>query len=442
MSSESQYIELYRECRNMIHQHSAPLMNALRDEAMADFEAQGFPSQKVERYKYTDVAKAFAPNYGVNLNRVNIPADTADVFRCDVPNLSTNLVFVVNDKPLTSTTKDGIYTGSLREFAQQNPEVLQGYYAQLASTKVDAINALNTALAQDGLLVYVPRNKRMEKTLQVVNLLRSGVDMLVNRRVLIILEDGAEATLLFCDHAMDQMHFLTTQVCEVFCGNNSHLDMYELEETHTSCRRFSNLYIKVGADCTVSHNNITLFNGETRNTTDVLLTGEHSEVTLNGCVVADKNQRVDNNTLIDHQVPHCTSNELFKYVVDDTAVGAFAGRILVRQDAQKTSSQETNANLCASPEARVYTQPMLEIYADDVKCSHGSTVGVLDQSALFYMQQRGIPMEEARMLLKFAFAGQVIDEVRLEPLRDRLHYLIEKRFRGELNKCTGCAMCK
>jgi len=105
MSSESQYIELYRECRSMIHQHSAPLMNALRDEAMADFEAQGFPSQKVERYKYTDVAKAFAPNYGVNLNRVNIPADTADVFRCDVPNLSTNLVFVVNDKPLTSTTK-------------------------------------------------------------------------------------------------------------------------------------------------------------------------------------------------------------------------------------------------------------------------------------------------------------------------------------------------
>jgi Fe-S cluster assembly protein SufD len=192
----------------------------------------------------------------------------------------------------------------------------------------------------------------------------------------------------------------------------------------------------------VSHNNITLFNGETRNTTDVLLTGEHSEVTLNGCVVADKNQRVDNNTLIDHQVPHCTSNELFKYVVDDTAVGAFAGRILVRQEAQKTSSQETNANLCASPEARIYTQPMLEIYADDVKCSHGSTVGVLDQSALFYMQQRGIPMEEARMLLKFAFAGQVIDEVRLEPLRDRLHYLIEKRFRGELNKCTGCAMCK
>ena len=237
MSSESQYIELYRECRSMIHQHSAPLMNALRDEAMADFEAQGFPSQKVERYKYTDVAKAFAPNYGVNLNRVNIPADTADVFRCDVPNLSTNLVFVVNDKPLTSTTKDGIYTGSLREFAQQNPEVLQDYYAQLASTKVDAINALNTALAQDGLLVYVPRNKRMEKTLQVVNLLRSGVDMLVNRRVLIILEDGAEATLLFCDHAMDQVHFLTTQVCEVFCGNNSHLDMYELEETHTSFRR-------------------------------------------------------------------------------------------------------------------------------------------------------------------------------------------------------------
>ena len=216
MSSESQYIELYRECRTMIHQHSAPLMNALRDEAMADFEAQGFPSQKVERYKYTDVAEAFAPNYGVNLNRINIPADTADVFKCDVPNLSTNLLFVVNDKPLTSSTRDGIYIGTLCDFAMQHPEVLQQYYAQLASTKADAINALNTALAQDGLLVFIPRNKRMEKTLQVVNLLRSGVDMLVNRRVLIILEEGAEATLLFCDHAMDQVNFLTTQVCDIF----------------------------------------------------------------------------------------------------------------------------------------------------------------------------------------------------------------------------------
>ena len=158
--------------------------------------------------------------------------------------------------------------------------------------------------------------------------------------------------------------------------------------------------------------------------------------------IADKNQHVDNNTSIDHAVPNCTSNELFKYVLDDQSVGAFAGLVLVRPDAQHTNSQQTNRNLCATREARMYTQPQLEIYADDVKCSHGATVGQLDENALFYMRQRGIPAREARLLLMFAFVNEVIDTIRLDALKDRLHLLVEKRFRGELNKCQGCAICK
>lgn len=155
-----------------------------------------------------------------------------------------------------------------------------------------------------------------------------------------------------------------------------------------------------------------------------------------------KEQHVDNNTLIDHQVPHCTSNELYKYVVDGHATGAFAGKVLVRHGADKTVSQETNKNLVATNEARMYTQPMLEIYADDVKCSHGSTVGQLNDAALFYMQQRCVSLEEARLLLEFAFVDEVIDKIELEPLRDRLHYLVEKRFRGQLYGCSGCKLCK
>ena len=151
---------------------------------------------------------------------------------------------------------------------------------------------------------------------------------------------------------------------------------------------------------------------------------------------------MDNNTFIDHRMPRCTSDELYKYVLDGSSTGAFAGRVLVREGAEKTVSQETNSNLCTTPEARMYTQPMLEIYADDVKCSHGSTVGQLGDAALFYMRQRGIPLEEARLLLKSAFVGQVIDTIPMEALRDRLRYLIEKRFRGELSKCEGCKLCK
>jgi len=159
-------------------------------------------------------------------------------------------------------------------------------------------------------------------------------------------------------------------------------------------------------------------------------------------VISDKEQHVDNNTLVDHQVSRCTSHELYKYVLDDKSTGAFAGRVLVRQDAQQTVSEEVNQNLCATREARMFTQPMLEIYADDVKCSHGSTVGQLNDQALFYMRQRGISLEEARLLLQIAFVGEVIDKIELTPLRDRLRYLVDKRFRGELNKCEGCKLCK
>ena len=174
----------------------------------------------------------------------------------------------------------------------------------------------------------------------------------------------------------------------------------------------------------------------------MVLAGKGAETNLYGCVIADREQHVDNNTLIDHQAPDTHSNELYKYVLDGQATGAFAGRVLVRPGAQGVTSQESNANLCATKEAHMYTQPMLEIYADDVKCSHGSTVGQLDEKALFYMQQRGIGIDEARMLLKFAFVSQVLDVLKLEALRDRLHYLVDKRFRGELGKCEGCKFRK
>ena len=169
--------------------------------------------------------------------------------------------------------------------------------------------------------------------------------------------------------------------------------------------------------------------------------GEGASCCCNGCVIADKKQHVDNNTFIRHAVPHCESHELYKYVLDGQATGAFAGRVLVEKGAQKTNSEMRNQNLCTTKQARMYTQPELEIYADDVKCGHGSTVGQLNDQAMFYMRQRGISEQEAKLLLEFAFINEVVDSMQLEPLKDRLHYLVEKRFRGELDKCAGCRNC-
>ena len=451
MNSEQQYIELYQQAREMIFSHAPEAMNAVRDEAFEDFRKQGFPSKKVERYKYTDIQKLFAPDYGVNLNRLEIPVDPYEAFRCDVPNLSTSLYFVVNDmfyrddKP-KGHLPESVIVGSLRE----NPHFIEKYYARLAKTSDDAITALNTMLAQDGMLVYVPKNVKVDRAIQVINILkatpqnaqRQVSDLMVNRRVLIILEEGAEIKMLFCDHAADDRNFLATQVIEAYVGENASLDLYCLEETHYKNVRVSNVYVDQQANSRVNHNVITLHNGITRNKLDLTLSGEGAECECYGCVIADKEQHVDNNTLITHKATHCTSNELYKYVLDDKATGAFAGRVLVEHGAQKTTSQMTNQNLTATREARMYTQPMLEIYADDVKCAHGSTVGQLNDAALFYMRQRGISLDEAKLLLQNAFINEVIDHMRLEPLRDRLHYLVEKRFRGELNKCTGCKLCK
>ena len=406
MSAEKQYIDFYREASGMISSRSCPVMNAAREVAFQTFCAQGFPSRKVERYRYTDVQSDFAPNYGISLAPLQL-----------------------DDMPFCSTLS-------------QADERLSALYGQVADA-ADPIVSLNTMLSVDTLLIHIPRGAHPQHPIQISHLLKGAVDdVMVNGRVLIVLDECAQADIVITERSYDQRHFLTNQVIEVVCADDSILNLYEIEETHLLCTRYSSLFVRQGRNSRVSHTSLTLFNGHTRNRVDVRLQGEGSEVMLNGCVIADKMQRVDNNTLIDHQVGHCTSRQLYKYVLDDSAVGAFAGRILVREGAQKTVSQETNANLCSARTARMYTQPMLEIYADDVKCSHGSTVGQMDDAALFYMQQRGISEPEARLLLKSAFITEVIEAIPMETLRDRLQVLVDKRLRGELSKCEGCKLCK
>ena len=405
MSAEKQYIDFFGEVRETIAARSCAEMNEQRESAFEAFSAQGFPSPKVERYRYAKVEADFSPNYGIALT------------------------------PLTEQLPPYCF-----RLANAEPQVRILYNKVADAT--DSIVALNTMLCVDTLVVHVPKGVRVEHPIQISNILKGEQDTMVSRRILVAMDEMAEADIIITDRAASQSRFLTNQVIEVVMKDGSHLSLYEVEETHLLCTRYNSVFVQQGRNSSLHHTNLTLFNGHTRNRLDVLLQGEGSEVTANGCVIADKMQRVDNNTLIDHQVPHCTSNELYKYVLDDSAVGAFAGKVLVREGAQKTSSKETNANLCATSSARMYTQPMLEIYADDVQCSHGSTVGQMDEAALFYMRQRGIDEKEARLLLKAAFITEVIETIPLESLRDRLHVLVDKRLRGELSKCEGCKLCQ
>lgn len=447
MRAEQQYIDLFAQCKGLIAKHSSPVMNSLREEAAAHFERLGFPGVKGEDYKYTDVAQAFMPDYGLNLNRVAIPVNPYDVFRCDVPNMSSSLYFVVNDtfydRELPKAhLPEGVYAGGLKAFTEQYPDLAARYYGQAAPSAHDGLVAFNTMLAEDGFVLYVPRGVKVERPIQLVNIFRSDVDTMANRRILVIMEAGSEAKLLVCDHSIDEVNFLATEVVEIFAEEGAYFDYYDLEESSEQTARFCSVHVKQAASSNVLVDGITLTNGLTRNNYFIDLNGEGAEATLCGMAILDKQQQVDTYSLITHAAPYCTSNELVKNVLNGEAVGAFSGRILVKEGAQKTAAYQTNRNLCATREARMYSKPQLEIYADDVKCSHGMTTGQLDENALFYMQSRGIPRSEARMLLSVAFTADVIDHVRLDALKDRLHKLVEKRFRGELAKCAGCRICK
>lgn len=445
MSHEKEYIDIFEHNRALIDGHCAALLNEAREKAATRFKSTGFPGLKEENWLHSNVAKRFATDYGMNLGRIEIKADGHNPFTCDVPNLKTHQAFIINDSfcdgACSKQLPDGVILASLNKIAGETPTLLGPYYNTLAE-EGDSIAQFNTMFAQDGLVLYIPKNIVVEETIQIVTLLQSNVEMLSNRRLLVILEENSRASLLICDHSAMEKQTLSTQITEIFIGRGAQLDLYELEETAYSNTRLGHLFVRQEADSRFNHSNITLTNGFTRNYINVSLEGKGAETDVNGLVIGDKEQHTDNRTLVDHKTGNCNSNELYKYILDEHSTGVFAGKMLIRPDAQQTISLQTNRNLCLTNDAHMYAQPQLEIYADDVKCSHGSTVGQLDENALFYMQQRGIPADEARHLLMYAFAGEVIEKIKIDALRDRLHMLVEKRLRGELNHCRTCALCK
>ncbi|MBB3187394.1 Fe-S cluster assembly protein SufD [Microbacter margulisiae] len=446
MSKENTYIELYQQYRNAIHKPCAPLLNAPRDEAMDAFIRLGFPTTSQEDYMYTDLASAFEVEYGLNINRLSIPSNPGDVFRCDVPGITSWVYFVVNDSfyrmPRQPKLPEEVIVCSLNEAAEKYPALFEKYYNRLAPNDEVASVAFNTAFAQDGFFMYVPDGVTLEKPVQLVDIMRSDVDFMANSRNLIIIGEGAKARFLECAHTVDNVQFLSNRVTEVFVGENATFDYYSLENTHNKTTNIASLYLRQEASSNVVVNEIVLHNGMTRNDVKIDLQGEKCQTLLCGMAIGDKAEHIDNSTLLVHAKPGCQSRELYKYVLDDSSVGAFAGKILVAEGAQKTEALLTNRNLCVTPTARMKTKPQLEIYADDVKCSHGATIGQLDETAMFYMRSRGLSEADAKLLLMYAFMADVIDNIRIDVLQERIRYLVEKRFRGELSKCTGCVVCK
>jgi len=442
----NKYLETqFLKNENMLISASPDFIGDLRKDAMHNFSLMGLPDRKNESYKYTPLNNAFGAEYAMQLVPSKINLNVKDIFTCDVPNLNTRLEIILNgfyfgsDDPLIKL-ENGIIIGSLAEATRRYPDLVKQYYAKIADITNNSLVALNTAFALDGLFVYLPRGSELLSPIQVVNLPMTGLDIMLHYRNLLILEENSRGEIIICDHTLSPFRFLTNSVTEIFAGKNTNFNFSRVQNEHLNSNLITSLHIDQESGSHVTTSNISLHGGFIRNDIIVTLNGEGCENYAYGLFLADREQHVDNYLFIDHAKPDCYSRQLYKGILDDRATGAFNGHIMVRRDAQKTNAFQTNKNILLSDEAKMNAKPQLEIYADDVKCSHGATTGQLDEDALFYLQSRGIPRPEARLLMLNAFLHEIIDKINILPLQSRISELVGKRLRGELSRCNNCSM--
>lgn len=437
------YSGLYTGNIERITGGSSQVINSFRTKAFEKFSELGIPSRKDEAYKYTNLDLFFRHDYKTYFIPGEEDFRKAEDFRCDVADLDTHGIVLMNGYYPTINGKlrelpGGIVIGSLNEASFKYPSVIEKHYGKYAVSETDGLIHLNTAMASDGVFIHVPRGSVLRKPVQVVNLVDSEEDTFSQHRNLIIVEENAEFTLIICDHTLSPGRFLTNSVTEVFVGENSRFNIIRVQNEHNNACKVTHTFIHQERNSYASSNNITLHGGLVRNSTYHYLGGERAECNSFGLFLSDKWQHTDNFVYVDHAFPNCTSNQLFKGVLDEMATGAFNGRIFVARDAQGTMAYQKNNNILLTDDAKMDSKPQLEIYADDVKCSHGATVGQLDENALFYMQSRGIGKREARLLLMFAFAHEVIQNINVDALRERLDNLVMQRLKGELSRCASC----
>lgn len=413
---------------------SSPLwLRTLRQQGLAELSRQGFPTTRHEDWKYTDVApiisRPFAP----------AGAGTKVALHARVEQLALpgpRLVFVDGRLDSELSSLEGLFPGvtvkPLRDALREDAEVLEPILGRRARAEAHPFVALNLALLEEGAFIQVRAGAVAPSPVQLV-FLSSGAGatpVLSSPRVVVVAGANSEAALVELYAGVEGGTSFTNAVTEVVLGENARLHHYKLQAETDSAFHVASLHAEQGRDSRLASHAFSLGAALARNEVSSVFAGEGGECVLNGLYVGRGSQHLDNRTELDHAVPRCTSRELYKGVLDGRSRGTFHGRVLVREDAQRTDASQTNRNLLLSEEALVDTRPQLEILADDVKCAHGAAVGRLDEQSLFYLRARGIPKAEAERLLTYAFASEVVGAVSLEPLRARVEQMLAARLPG------------
>ena len=440
MNSLNQYLQFFEANRAVIDSHAPAAMNSRRDAALATLHRLGrLPRRGDEGYEVVSLEDMYAPDYGINIARVPFgEGGKSGVHGCDIPNVGTISASVVNDSFVDDYHRalpEGVELMSLARAAEKYPDCL----SRSAAPADNAVVALNDLLLQDGVYIRVHRGVSLPKPIQILSLFNASMPLMGVRRIVIDVEDNASAIVIACDHPRTtEVDYLACRVVDIHLGRGASLDFNDLEEATARCSRSSVIAAVQDADSDLHISSITLDSGVTRNEYYVSHRGDGCHSTVNGIVIAGGTQVVDNASYVIHDHEHCTSDQLFKYALFDSAQGGFEGLVNVRHGARFTDAAQSNRNLLVSPTARMHAMPQLVIDCDDVKASHGSATGQLNADALFYMQSRGIPADEARMILINAFMAEGLEKIRHEPLRSTLLMLLDRRLRGCTDSCSAC----
>ena len=429
MNSTDWYQSRFADFEQNLNGEAQSPVHQLRRDAIAHFTATGFPTNRDEEWRFTNIAP---------LTRIDfeLAAKTDEPATANIAPLRYGLpgpVFVDGHFAPSLSQLDalpqGVVVKNLRAAFNEDADLVSRYIGQDAMSEEQAFTALNTAFVQDGVLIYLPQGTVLDTPLHTLFLSTGAKANAVSHpRVLVVAEAHAEATLVESYAGLGVEVYLTNSVCEITVGVNASIDHYRVQREAPTAFHISATHVREARSARFRSTSITLGGSLTRNHVHTALMGEGIDSTLNGLYIENGSQHVDNHTLIEHAQPNCQSHEFYKGVLDDEASGVFRGKIHVHQAAQKTDAYQANQNLLLSDSAKIDTKPQLEIYADDVKCSHGATIGQLDADAIFYLRSRGIGHREALRVLTRAFVGEVLDRVRIDGLRDELDRLVTERF--------------
>lgn len=428
------YLSSFRKFENSLNGEAKSDFHHLRKNAIEVFDLLGFPTVKYEEWKYTNVSPVLNYKFAVPGDDVTIALDEQDFELYKINNLDAHIVVLVNGfyervYSMLDKLPEGVIIENLSSAVKNHPELITEHFGRYVKYENGFI-ALNTALTRDGVVIYVPDNAVIEKPVHIINITGSAEgQILAQPRNLVITGKNAEVKIIEAYNSFGDDANFNNNVTEIVAGENSHVDLYKIQNENPNSFNVSRTQIEQKKNSTTTIYTMTTGGALVRNDINTVLDDENCNCNLYGLYLIDGSQHVDNHTLIDHAKPLCRSNELYKGVLNDKSHAVFNGKVYVRKDAQKTNAYQSNKNILLSKDALVDTKPQLEIFADDVKCSHGATVGQLEEEALFYLRARGISKDNARSILIRAFANDIFDEMKIDALHDYLNEMVFEKLK-------------